>query len=148
MKIILNFTIKPICVLFIIIDNVFKNIVNKYQLSNSHIIVIIISLILNKLYKGLRFEILVITTPVVFLFKFLEEISLLVISLTAIFKFSISISFFTFLGLVSLNSSEVSSLPRINLLEINFYMNVKLQLSLISLVLAYSKIHVNLLFFF
>ena len=48
------------------------------------------SLTLNKLYKGLRFEISVITTPVVFLFKFLEEISSFVISLTAIFKLSIS----------------------------------------------------------
>jgi hypothetical protein len=73
------------------------------------------SLTLKRFVKGLRLAISTITTPFVFFVKFLEAISSLVISLTVIFKVSISFSFLTTLVFFSLNSSEDSNLPRVNL---------------------------------
>ena len=65
---------------------------------------IIISFMLKRFASGLRLAISIITTPFVFFFKFLDVISSLVISLTVIFKVSISVSFLTVLVFFSLNS--------------------------------------------
>ena len=81
------------------------------------------SLTLKRFAKGLRFAISVITTPLVFFSKFLKEISSSVISLTVIFKVSISFSLLTVLVFLSLNSSEDSNLPKINLFVIDFFIS-------------------------